>query len=170
MGHHARDAVVHLARGQTYAYSFDVRPGQNVKWDFTVKKGLLDSFGDSDVTFTAVAFWLADDGEKLDAPDACREIVSRLKRWKLDTLEKPQYVKASQGKVKQNFVASKPGVIWLRWTNDHSMMRGKSIKWSLQVSNSHAAPTSDGATNGHADGPQKSEQGQDKGWNCCGSR
>mmetsp|Transcript_73631 Transcript_73631/g.198417 ORF Transcript_73631/g.198417 Transcript_73631/m.198417 type:complete len:177 (+) Transcript_73631:741-1271(+) len=169
-----------IRRGEVFVHSLDVKPGDHVEWDFKVKAGMLDgALGESDVQFKADAFWTVDEGCGCpqDVPDFHRQIKDRLRKPSIDSVEQMQRVGVSKGMVKGSFDSTKAGVVWLRWSNDHSSLRGKSLSYQIRVFPS-SAPNGDSALqNGTGGGPGRrgSNSGLPGGpspgvWTCCSGR
>mmetsp|Transcript_66079 Transcript_66079/g.138015 ORF Transcript_66079/g.138015 Transcript_66079/m.138015 type:complete len:173 (-) Transcript_66079:59-577(-) len=171
-----RNKRVSIKRGEAFVHSVDLQAGQSVEWDFTVNSGPLDSIlGESNIEFTACAFWLAPEGitSVKELPDFSRQVEKRLRSIGFEDVERRQLVGAKAGKVKGKFQSPRPGILWLRWTNEHSAVRAKSLMISVNCTqarpNGLELPHAAGASAPGGADAQQSKEG-DSGWACCGGR
>lgn len=136
---------LHLAQkqyvmsGREFTYSMAILPGQHVRWAFRLLAGSADRLlGESDIQFAATVFWTATEaaGPLQIHPYSHKMLLNRMLNRSQEALVKPEMVTVSQGEVKGELTACRPGVLFLRWSNRHSYLRGKLLRFQFEVVNS----------------------------------
>lgn len=134
-----------IAAGQSYEKFQDIMEGQQASWNFTVIAGYGDAlFGTSDIEFRVGFYSLA------DVPDSAAKTVTDESTEKTDAedaiedgLEIVAPCKCTR--MTGNFTATKSGYLLLRWSNEHSTVRGKSIKYKVEVAATTTTEVADSA-------------------------
>merc|ERR1719343_1165839 len=119
-----------VAPGEVFVHSLDIRPGERVTWDFAVLRGWADSqLGESDVRFRVDAFW-----NPVEASTHHRQVFESLQAGSgRECLRSEERIGSSRGRVQGGHTASRSGVVWLRWSNAHSRLRSKVVRFDVRV-------------------------------------
>lgn len=120
-----------IPRRQAFERSLDVSPGQVVEWEFEVLPGAVDTrLGESDVAFSVFAFWKAPDSEQSSSEQLAKLLLS-CPVWERITHQ--ESIGASRGRIRGCWRATRPGVLRISWSNLHSRLRSKIVKYSVRV-------------------------------------
>jgi len=122
-----------IGAGQVFEKFVDVAGGQRLQWRFSVEAGYADSFlGKSDVGFSVS---LVDIPDKIDeTEDAAADDGAEDEEGSVGTtIEAESMVEASNPEVTGYYNAEKPGCIVLRWSNEHSSLRGKTVCYTVET-------------------------------------
>mmetsp|Transcript_31492 Transcript_31492/g.92201 ORF Transcript_31492/g.92201 Transcript_31492/m.92201 type:complete len:177 (-) Transcript_31492:97-627(-) len=168
-----------IAQRAVFVQSIDVLPGQLVEWEFQVFSGTADGvLGQSDVAFSLDAFWTSDEPQ---AHDFSSKLLQRLKDDRplaMESIEPAKSYNVSLGPVKGSVLVRRPGVMWFRWSNRHSRLRRKLIRYDVKLGEADGAA---GGAQGFRDRGRSTSggwgvaagappAGGQKPWACCGPR
>mmetsp|Transcript_30931 Transcript_30931/g.68227 ORF Transcript_30931/g.68227 Transcript_30931/m.68227 type:complete len:256 (-) Transcript_30931:103-870(-) len=116
-----------IGPGQSFEKFVDVSAGHTVIWSFSIEAGYADSFlGKSDIAFTASLMQLPDGSE--EAAD------SGVAGSQCDAVQVEQVIEAGGAEVTGRYHAEQPGCLVLCWSNEHSTVRSKSVRYKVEVS------------------------------------
>jgi hypothetical protein len=125
-GSESPDGEPHIAAGQTFERFYDAAAGQHIQWSFELLAGSADYFlGTSDIDFSITFYELPDGFEQ--ARPAVEE-----DQPGLDIAPRTR-VSTSEGKQSGCYELKTCGFIMIRWSNEHSTVRAKSVRYSVSV-------------------------------------
>lgn len=131
-----------IGRRGAWDYTVDGKKGQTISWVFEVVGAATDFFvGVPDVGFSVKTYYsLSDDEVNKLAEEASEskaagssEDASGPPGMDEETVVPEKMVGAPQGKVGGTYEITKDGVISLQWSNMHSKVRSKTIKYKVKV-------------------------------------
>jgi len=109
-----------IAAGEALEKRRDVAQGQRISWRFSVLAGYDSFLGVSDLDFGATALWLPEPGEALG-----EELEEQLLPERTVT--------AADGEICGSLLVPRAGVVTLRWSNGHSVLRAKNLRFAVHV-------------------------------------
>lgn len=119
-----------VSAGGAFQKRRDVCRGQLVKWSFEVQPGYADGWlGHPDLEFSVSASWLPD---TCGRPENLEEAPLLLHELGEDLVKAKTY-NPTHGVISGTYPAKRTGVITLRWSNQHSLVRGKVLQYSVEV-------------------------------------
>lgn len=120
-----------VPRRQIFERCVEVIVGQPISWSFQVLKGTGDLLmGISDIEFEVVAFWSME--EEATPEEGSPATPATPQGLEGEHLVEPVRVSATDGEQKGSIEPSRPGLVVIRWSNAHSMMRGKTIRFAVE--------------------------------------
>ena len=112
-----------MAAGDCFQRCRELRGGETIAWSFSVVAGDGDGwFGASDIEFSAV-LWLHPEFAQDGQPDEPQE----------EDVVEALMVQASEGEISGKYTALRDSVITLRWSNEHSRMRSKGLRYRIDL-------------------------------------
>eukprot|EP00747_Dinoflagellata_sp_TGD_P169259 gnl/TRDRNA2_/TRDRNA2_197805_c0_seq1.p1 gnl/TRDRNA2_/TRDRNA2_197805_c0~~gnl/TRDRNA2_/TRDRNA2_197805_c0_seq1.p1 ORF type:complete len:442 (+),score=101.50 gnl/TRDRNA2_/TRDRNA2_197805_c0_seq1:156-1481(+) len=129
-GGHALEPVgtVDIQAGKEFEFTIPIKEGQTVSWTFRVEQNSGDiALGTSNVSFSAVAWWMSDEGEVIaeeageDEEDGGEVVVPQA------------IVTADDKEVDGEIEVTQDGIFNLRWDNYHNKVRGSTIWYQVTV-------------------------------------
>ena len=109
-----------MAAGDCFQRCRDLRAGETIRWSFSVVAGDGDAWlGASDIEFSAI-LWLHPEFAQDEQPEA-------------DSVIEAKTAQASEGEVSGQYTAVRDSVITLRWSNEHSRLRSKAVRYRIDL-------------------------------------
>ncbi|CAE8637584.1 unnamed protein product [Polarella glacialis] len=137
-----------VRQGSTFEQSVAVKPGQAVTWAFLVAPGGF-ALPPPDVEFSVAAIW-EDFGQEKQVPEQVPDDCPVM-AWELgletgaeDVTEEvvvgAAKISSLDGETSGRFLAPKAGVVVLRWSNGHNILRSKALHFKVALQEADQVP------------------------------
>eukprot|EP00931_Biecheleriopsis_adriatica_P032725 TRINITY_DN19059_c0_g1_i1.p1 TRINITY_DN19059_c0_g1~~TRINITY_DN19059_c0_g1_i1.p1 ORF type:complete len:432 (+),score=89.38 TRINITY_DN19059_c0_g1_i1:25-1320(+) len=124
----APSGEVEVARRSVFEYCVDASEHQHISWRFYLVGGMSDALlGEPDIKFSVEALWFVD-GEEGDAAEARQSGLDK------EELVPEEVISISMGTAQGSCKIPRRGIVSLRWSNLHSVVRAKTLNYAVEVS------------------------------------